>query len=404
MARRSLLAAAGAAGLVAGTGRTAWAGTGQRAERIRLTLPGPTGPSPVGTTELHLVDSSRRDPWTSAAAPRELMVSLWYPTSDAYGRPRAPWLPPGAEAVWKRQVAQQVRTSLDDVDLPVTHAAVDAPVAAGHRGRPVVLFSAGYGSVRALGTALVEDLAGHGFVVVAVDHTYEAPVVEFPGGRLELSRQPADASDDDILKALGVRQDDIRFVLDTLVQLNAGRNPDAGHRPLPRCLRGSLDLSRIGMFGHSLGGDTTAEVMVRDRRIRVGVNLDGAVHGAARTAGLDRPFLLMGSAVHGRDTDATWADFWSHLRGWRLDLRLRDSRHMTYTDLSPLAQQLEKALPLAPEVIAYLTNTIGTIDADRAVTAQRAYLAAFFDLHLRGRDGHLLSGPSARYPEIEFVP
>jgi hypothetical protein len=47
---------------------------------------------------------------------------------------------------------------------------------------------------------------------------------------------------------------------------------------------------------------------------------------------------------------------------------------------------------------------IGTIDADRAITAQRAYLGAFFDLHLRHHDNHLLSKPSPRYPEIEFVP
>jgi hypothetical protein len=38
-----------------------------------------------------------------------------------------------------------------------------------------------------------------------------------------------------------------------------------------------------------------------------------------------------------------------------------------------------------------------------SIAAQRAYVAAFFALHPRHRDGHLLDGPSPAYPEIEFV-
>ncbi|MDX2968397.1 hypothetical protein PWY87_25635 [Kribbella solani] len=67
-------------------------------------------------------------------------------------------------------------------------------------------------------------------------------------------------------------------------------------------------------------------------------------------------------------------------------------------------QQLEAALPIPPQVVAALTEAVGTIDADRAVAAERAYLGAFFELHLRHRDQHLLSQPSRRYPEIEFIP
>lgn len=40
------------------------------------------------------------------------------------------------------------------------------------------------------------------------------------------------------------------------------------------------------------------------------------------------------------------------------------------------------------------------------IAVERAYLGAFFDLHLRHHHHHdrLLAGPSRRYPEIEFVP
>jgi hypothetical protein len=34
----------------------------------------------------------------------------------------------------------------------------------------------------------------------------------------------------------------------------------------------------------------------------------------------------------------------------------------------------------------------------------RAYLRAFFDRHLHHGNGHLLDGPSPRFPDIELLP
>lgn len=89
--------------------------------------------------------------------------------------------------------------------------------------------------------------------------------MEFPGGRVEVSRQPNTPAA--ITKAAAVRVADTRFVLDELAVLNSGVNPDAAHRPLPAGLAGALDLARIGMFGHSLGGATAANAMAADPRI-----------------------------------------------------------------------------------------------------------------------------------------
>ncbi|MEO3784120.1 hypothetical protein ABGB12_12365 [Actinocorallia sp. B10E7] len=66
--------------------------------------------------------------------------------------------------------------------------------------------------------------------------------------------------------------------------------------------------------------------------------------------------------------------------------------------------QLIDAFPLSPPVAAALNDGIGTINAARAVAAQRAYPTAFFDLHLQRHDTGLWTGTSPRYPEIEFVP
>lgn len=47
-------------------------------------LPESTGPSPVGTAGLHLVDTDREDLWFGGD--REPMVTLWYPARSDAGR------------------------------------------------------------------------------------------------------------------------------------------------------------------------------------------------------------------------------------------------------------------------------------------------------------------------------
>ena len=80
-------------------------------DRLRLTLPAPTGRYPVGTVALHLVDHSRQDPFLSARQPRELMVSLWYPASGQWPwgekgarYPFAPWIPAAADSLLRAQL------------------------------------------------------------------------------------------------------------------------------------------------------------------------------------------------------------------------------------------------------------------------------------------------------------
>lgn len=197
-------------------------------------------------------------------------------------------------------------------------------------GHPVVLFSPADRLDRSIDTALVEDLASHGYIVVTVDHTYDSGEVRFPDGQVVVSTLPPD-SDQVNTEATAVRVADMKFVLGQLATINAGRDPEAGSR-LPRGLAGALDLSEVGMFGFSMGGATTAGAMLADPRIKAGADLDGTIYGPVAARGLDRPFLLVSSQDNGRDVDPTWASLWSHLRGWRLDLRLAGAEHLSFSD------------------------------------------------------------------------
>ena len=147
-----------------------------------------------------------------------------------------------------------------------------------------MLYSPGAEDPRTWETTLVQDLASRGYLMVTIDHTYNASEVEFPGGGVvdtlwpEWFQQAQQGGFPELAKKLlAVRLADTRFVLDELAALDAGRHHDAAQRPLPHGLAGALDLHRVGMFGVSLGGIITPQAMYEDPRIKVGIDIGGTV-------------------------------------------------------------------------------------------------------------------------------
>ncbi|BBJ43093.1 hypothetical protein SSPO_058110 [Streptomyces antimycoticus] len=111
--------------------------------------------------------------------------------------------------------------------------------------------------------------------------------------------------------------------------------------------------------------------------------------------------LTMGKDGNDHHTVPSWGALWEHSSGPRLDLTLLGSGHATYTDATSMLPRIAARLGLPEKVV---TDAIGTVDPERAVAVQRAYVPAFFDRELRHRDdAGLLDGPSARYPEVRFT-
>ncbi|WP_242705019.1 hypothetical protein [Streptomyces griseocarneus] len=104
------------------------------------------------------------------------------------------------------------------------------------------------------------------------------------------------------------------------------------------------------------------------------------------------------SGEYGRQP--SWKALWQHARGWRGDVTLTGSQHGSYTDASPLLPQLARQGAVPWETVR---KDIGTVPAQRATAATRAYVASFLDRFLRGTDDHLLDGPSARFPEMRYA-
>ncbi len=358
-------------------------------------LVAPAGHYHAGSVRLDLVDPARIDPTSPAHGLREVEAEMWYPAASTRSFPPTPYLPPLAAKYFLARGGLPPGT-----ELPLTTGHAGAPADRRDGPYPVVLYSPGGEADGSFDTGLVEDLASHGYVVVTMDDTNESPEVQFPGGRVVTGTfvpvTPAQS-----LEAQQLRAGDASFVLNELTVLNDGGNPTADHARLPAGLAGSLDLSRVGMFGWSLGGAASAQTMHDDPRIKAAINLDGRFWGPLAQEGVNRPFLLFTGSYHTEQNDPTLAPFLAASTGPKLHLSLASSQHETFMDFEELEPELAQALGLTPSQVA---ADLGTISPRTAVTDERVYIEAFFGKYLRHHDSHLLDGPSPRFPDILFEP
>lgn len=144
-----------------------------------------------------------------------------------------------ALSIWKdTSRAREVPVKLY---FPVTAAKTDAVKF------PVILFSHGLGGSREGGKRWADHWASHGYVVVAMQHNGSDEA-------LWKGAPPRDFADR--MKAgmtmsnLGLRVDDVHFVIDEIIRRTAANEAAFAN----------VDAKRIGMSGHSFGGQTTQAV------------------------------------------------------------------------------------------------------------------------------------------------
>ncbi|MCC8250716.1 alpha/beta hydrolase family protein [Saccharothrix luteola] len=343
-------------------------------------LPAPTGRHPVGTTSLHLTDTARLDPWVPTTN-RELMVSLFYPTASARG-PKKQYMTP-AESQAALEEGGITTVPPDALSHVRTNAVVDARPVGRRHGLPLVVLSPGYKRSRATLTTLAEDLASHGYVVAVVDHTYENVATTFPDGRVAPCASCELFHDHEFWLKLGEgRAADVSFVLDQLT------GPLRHHRGA-----NLVDASRIAMGGHSVGGASSLVAARADARIRAAIDVDGVISTPVPAPGMAQPVMLLGredNYAPGRDGVKSWQDTWPMLTGWKRWLVVAGMSHPSFTDIGVVLPQLG----IGPG---------GGVPGERGAAITRAYVRAFFDLHLRGEPQPLLDRPSARYPEVSVV-
>ena len=133
-------------------------------------LPPPTGKLTIGTTRWVVTDSSR-DELFAPGKKREIEVIAWYPSASSEGQP-APYIRDGMEEVLSFARLAKLGDAFNGLANVKTHARLDAPPMAGRF--PVIVFQHGYTGLPSSHTALIEELASHGWAVLNVIHPYES--------------------------------------------------------------------------------------------------------------------------------------------------------------------------------------------------------------------------------------
>jgi dienelactone hydrolase len=393
-------------------------------------LPAPTGPYAVGTTTWRLTDRSRQETLSGSHEFRQVEVLAWYPASPR-GTRLAPYLREGLTEV--RSFAKNFgnETAFDGLEGVRTHAELDAVPAVGPQKFPVLIFSHGYTGLPSSYTGLLEDLASHGYAVLSIVHPYEATAATLADGRIvsmvasgmgagigagigsdDGAFLPAvqdvlaewDAEDETmaaVTRATDDREqlrllrgylgglhhtdvalrrwvDDMKLVLDRLSGVPA--STAAGQ------LASRLDVGRLGVFGHSMGGVAAGQFCVEDRRCRAGLNLDGVPqYGTMIDKSMPHPFLMVYSARPGRGgaSDAIYRR--AAQPYYRVDVQ--GTRHLDFSDIvfwgGPLRERPVLG-DIAPARVSEITRTI---------------VRQYFGQELLGQRSPLLAGERL-FPEV----
>lgn len=370
-----------------------------------LEAPAPTGNYAVGRMFMVWTDSSRRDPVDSTRL-REIPVWIWYPAEPAANAELQPVLPP----VWQARRIETLTAKLGPAvaraagSLKV-HARIAAPWQASASRRPVLLFTPGLGWLASDYSVLLEDLASHGYVVVGLASPGFADVVRFGDGR-------------EVVRTLGIGEKigtdqaivhaDAASVLDRLRAM--AEDPHG-------LLHGRVDLTRIGAFGHSLGGTTALMLAARDSTIRAVVNIDGDPMGDVVGIRPHQPLLLISSesptiaeAPPGipperlelmrqglERSEQRRTDDWLHIsaearRAYRM--RVLGAHHLDFEDAALFSSWLTTPKERWMRV--------GPIDGARALAVTAEAVRAFFDEQLGNDEQRSLDALTRRLPEIRL--
>ncbi|MCJ7581475.1 MAG: hypothetical protein MUP98_13190 [Candidatus Aminicenantes bacterium] len=372
------------------------------------TLPKPSGEYKTGVAYLNFVDESRKELFDSSGQSyREMTVKVWYP-SDSQSDPEPYLLKAEADFVTKYLQFPPIYQDLK------TNSGRDLPVSSKENKYPVLIFSHGWGEHYAQNTILMEELASRGYIVFSIAHHYECKFTSYPDGRFiyidmgnprfqkimkeqmsasalghfeKLKKAASDEERELVFREISTAlptlltesskywAEDIGFFINQLKMINGGDNR----------FQNKLNLDRIGVFGMSLGGLATSVICSTDKRIKAGINMDGAFFSSSLDGKYQIPFLYLNSKRYlgcgPLLVSKTTQDGYS--------LSVKDSDHYNFTDYSVYPVPMVRAL-------------LGPIDGKRTIEIMNVIIPAFFDKYVKGMEEIDLVKEAGKYQGIEI--
>ncbi|MGE3680593.1 MAG: alpha/beta hydrolase family protein [Bdellovibrionales bacterium] len=321
-----------------------------------------TGPYPVGTTQYMWVDQNRPELYSSIPGDRRLVIiQAWYPAQrDAATRvKRARYLLSPVEFSGPAQDARKLHQINRHVK---TRSGLNAPLAMDKDAYPVLIFNPGGGSSRFTSSFVTEQLASHGFIVLALEHLGDGMSTHFPDGTpLNLDRVPSwrDPDFERRLKRGRAAADEIvrHIQADWAAReryffTDAVRDSEFVLRRLEAggLFANRLDLNRVGALGWSQGGATAIHLLVHHPMVRAAVDLDGQFFGSGKaTLKTAKPVMLLHSteATNAKTKDPqlalaearlnelirSWNDFlMTYSTGPRYEAEVEGTDHGSFSD------------------------------------------------------------------------
>jgi predicted dienelactone hydrolase len=356
---------------------------------------------------------------------RRLKIRIWYPARQASASAQARRYLDTAEAQRTIESIERFLEAPGSLSMLAdarTQSFENAPIAA-DGSYAVVLFNHGFWFYLAQNTALMENLASHGYVAVSVAHPGDSMAVHYANGSVvetipyvaeergpgeraffsdsshaaRVESYPAfqlELRDRRVLQSLRTWRADLRAVLD---DLQAGAVPG-----LPVGLRDRMDFSKIAFAGMSFGGAVAASACAVDARCDAAINLDGFQYDAALfDRDFGKPLLMVNSdwVTHRIDARPQSPElaiddyFYERFEraGLATDLyrvRVRNLRHLGFTDLPWFAPAGVRA------------SRLGGLDPAQAVSGVNEMILAFCDRYVRHRQQAFPGAFFRRHPDF----
>jgi dienelactone hydrolase len=267
---------------------------------------------------------------------------------------------------------------------------------------PLVVFDHGIMGMKTSNRSTFIELASNGYVVCSIDHPYRSLFTVDDRGHLTTInraylREYMDVSQGkyDELTALRLQQKwmsyriaDIKFVLDTIL----AKTKEAGSGAVYQM----IDPGKIGLIGHSLGGESSAQVARERNDIAAVVNLDADPAGEYLDYVDGKPVfnaepypvpiltIVTDTLVRLMDAvpDANHVIALNHVNATApkaFEVHLAGTNHMSVTDV-PLS------MPVLVSIINAAVPSAGGQEVDSLATIEKmnALVLQFFNVYLKG--------------------
>lgn len=355
-------------------------------------LPEPSGKYTVSTTDIFLELDRDEVITTNPDDKRKLMIKAWYPSEEKEGI-KDPYIDQGGRHGFAQKYGLPDAT-FNYLDKIETHVFRDLAIA--KKQFPVLIFSHGYNSKANNYYALISEIVSHGYVVFALNHTYESTGTTFPDGEevyfdYEYAQKIEAGTWEDMKKVIESFHDgssfearhpvvkegletyfvkdmvegwaqDIYDVTDHLAQWNTNG-----------FFKDRLDLSNTGVFGHSRGGGAAGEALLTDNRLKAGANIDGVQWGKIVDTSFTDPFLYISADWPASKEDLNAHAYINKSQSVFYEARVLKTLHSNFMDI--------------PFMIPFQSlSEAGDIDPEMGIEITSKLVTSFFDKHLKNKD------------------